>query len=230
MGRAVQRVATTRYKDKITLAAQVDPEQNAPDSVEKLFECDVVIDFSSSLAMAALATLALKSDKHFPVFVVGSTGWKLDDRRSLEELAKKTPVLMSSNFSIGVLAVMDAIRHLSPVLERLKFDAVIIETHHKTKKDAPSGTAISLQRAISPSGAGNIPVHSIRAGEVIGDHEVYFHGHAEQIVIKHTAHDRGVFAEGAIEVGLWLHEKKSGPRPGQLLGIETFFADFRGKK
>jgi 4-hydroxy-tetrahydrodipicolinate reductase len=226
MGQIVSQLIATEYSSKATLHA-------AParvDALEPLLACDVVIDFSSPEAMLLLTEAALKqASGSLPAFVVGSTGWKLDDRAKLETLAAKTPVLMASNFSTGVMAVIDALKQVAPLLDKLGYKPSIVETHHVHKKDAPSGTALSLQRAISPSGPGNVPVKSIREGEVVGDHEVAFHGPADRIMFGHFAQDRSIFARGAIDVALWLTSLKGQPPTGRLIGIEKYFEEFKKK-
>jgi 4-hydroxy-tetrahydrodipicolinate reductase len=138
---------------------------------------------------------------------------------------------MSSNFSTGVQALLAVLRAHAPLLEKLGYAPVIVETHHRHKKDAPSGTALSLQRAISPAGPGNLQTHAVRAGEVVGDHEVIFYGPGDHLTFGHFAQDRSVFARGAIEAALWLASRSarldappvSGSSP--ILGMEQFFQE-----
>lgn len=220
MGDWVQRLLESEFSKRATLTVSA----SRGEILSALLKCDAVIDFSAPSAMLALAQEALAHTDTLPVFVVGSTGWKLDEKRTLEALAERTPVLMSSNFSTGVLALQEILRNAAPLLEKLGYTPVIVETHHKHKKDAPSGTALSLQRAISPAGPGNVQTHSVRAGEIIGDHEVTFYGPGDTITIKHHAMDRSIFARGAIEAALWIADNRealSGKKT--LIGIETFF-------
>jgi 4-hydroxy-tetrahydrodipicolinate reductase len=224
MGHEVTELLKTEFKGKAELAASAS--QGEP--VDSLLDTDVVIDFSLPEGMGQLAKAALaRTDaKKLPAFVVGSTGWKIDERRVLEELAKKAPVLISTNFSTGVQALITILKQAAPMLEKLGYTPVIVESHHKHKKDAPSGTALSLQRAIAPSGPGNIQTHSVRAGEIIGDHEATFHGPADRITIGHFANSRTIFARGAIETALWLATKRtSAQNPGTLISMETFFKE-----
>lgn len=223
MGEWVSRLAKTEFEKKVTLAAAA----SEGDSVGPLLDCDAVIDFSAPTGMLALTRSALGEErKQLPCFAVGSTGWKLDERRELEKLASRTPVLMTSNFSIGVGILINALRATSPLLEKAGYLPVIVEAHHAHKKDSPSGTALSLQRVISSASPGNVQTHSIRAGEVVGDHEVTFHGPADRLVFSHSASDRSVFARGAIEVALWMAERrKQLEQARSLIGMERFFAD-----
>lgn len=222
MGLWVSKLLQTEFAAKAQLAA--NPARG--EALDSLLSTDVVIDFSQPAAMLALAEAALKHTGPLPAFVVGSTGWKIDERHKLEELAKKTPVLMASNFSTGVLALLDILKQASPLLEKLGYTPVITEAHHKHKKDAPSGTAISIQRAIAPAGPGNVQVHSVRAGEVIGDHEVTFYGPGDHITIGHFAQDRSIFARGAIDVALWLAGRRGNAAAG-LIGIDKYFEEIK---
>jgi 4-hydroxy-tetrahydrodipicolinate reductase len=179
-----------------------------------------VIDFSSSAAFIRLAELALVSIDPIPAFVVGSTGWKPDELKQIEMLAAKTPVLLSSNFSTGVFALQKILKEASPLLSKLGYSPVLVEAHHQHKKDAPSGTALTLARAIGP----NVPTHSIRAGEVIGDHEVTFYGPGDKLVFAHFAQDRSIFARGALDAAIWIRSKRSS-HPGKILTMENFFSE-----
>jgi 4-hydroxy-tetrahydrodipicolinate reductase len=222
MGQWVVKLLESEYANKARLSASA----GRGDGTSPLLGADVVIDFSSPAAMLALADAAMKHQGDLPAFVVGSTGWKIDERRKLEELAQRTPVLMASNFSTGVLALQDLLKKASPILEKLGYTPVIVETHHQHKKDAPSGTALSLQRAIAPAGPGNVQTVSVRAGEVIGDHEVTYYGPGDHITIGHFAQDRSIFARGAIDVSLWLAGKRKDPGALKgLVSIEKYFEE-----
>lgn len=220
MGEWVTRLLAAEFPDKATLHATADRGE----PFDGFLSCDAVIDFSSPAAALSLVGTALRNTgEQLPAFVIGSTGWKLDERRVLEQLAAKTPVLISSNFSTGVLGLLELLKQAAPLFERLGYTPVIVETHHKHKKDAPSGTALSLQRAISPAGPGNIQTHSVRAGEVIGDHEVTFYGPGDSVSLRHHAQDRSIFARGAIETAIWLSKSRAGHPEGKLLSMDDYF-------
>jgi 4-hydroxy-tetrahydrodipicolinate reductase len=190
--------------------AKIVAECNRGDSLDSLLTADAVIDFSSPEASVQLAEKALQKNGALPVFVVGSTGWKGDQLKVMEALAAKTPVVLSSNFSTGVLALQKVLSAYSAVLTRLGYKPVMVEAHHQHKKDAPSGTALLLNRTIEKAAAiGPVQTHSIRAGEVIGDHEITFYGPADRIVLSHSAQDRSIFARGAIDVALWAHRRRA---------------------
>ncbi len=205
MGRWVSQLITSDYASRTKLAAQAHRGL----WLEPLLSADAVIDFSSPEGSVELAELALKSADKLPVFVIGSTGWKPEQLKTIEALAAKTPVILSFNFSTGVLALQRMLKTFAPLLTRLGYQPVMVETHHQHKKDAPSGTAIMLNRAIEGSAeTGPVQTHSIRSGEVIGNHEVTFYGAAERLVLGHVAQDRSVFARGALDAAIWATSRR----------------------
>ena len=217
MGREVLRVLKEEFSAHAEIAAQ--PKHGEDLSV--LNSCDVIIDFALP---EAVMSFIKQASGNFPTLIVCSTGWTLDQRKELEVYSKKAPVLMSSNFSLGFQAVLEILKTAGPLLDKLGYSPVIVETHHKYKKDAPSGTAISLQRAASPLAPGNVQIQSVRAGEVIGDHEITFYGAGDHITLGHFAQDRSIFARGAIQCATWLAGKRS-----QITGfvpIENYLKDY----
>lgn len=223
-GREVMRLIEGEFAGRAECVAA--PKRG--ESLAPLLEADAVIDFSSPDAVVAFAAECGSSNRPLPALVIASTGWKLDQRSPLEALAARTPILMASNFSTGVLALLHVLRQASPMLEKLGYVPTIVETHHRHKKDAPSGTALSLQRAIAPAGPGNVQTHAVRAGETVGDHEVTFHGPGDQLTFGHFAQDRSIFARGAIEAAIWLAARRAqakGTGPGKILGVEQFFQE-----
>jgi 4-hydroxy-tetrahydrodipicolinate reductase len=156
--------------------------------------------------------------------VVGTTGLAEADVRTLRKAASKIPILVSSNMSFGVNLLFRIAGEIAGVLGA-EFDAEIVETHHRMKKDAPSGTALALAKAISGargstvhgrSGAvgerprGEIGVHAVRGGDVVGEHTLYFLGEGESFEVTHRARSREIFAAGAIRIGRILAAQKPG--------------------
>jgi 4-hydroxy-tetrahydrodipicolinate reductase len=228
MGRWISQLIDTDYAALARIAAQ----GNRNESLELLLETDVVIDFSSPEASVRLAELALQHPTgKLPVFIVGSTGWKDEQIKTLEALAKRTPVVLSFNFSTGVLALQRILKTFAPVLTQLGYQPVMVETHHRHKKDAPSGTALLLNRTIETSaGIGPVQTHSIRSGEVIGDHEVTFYGPADRLVLGHQAQDRSIFARGAIDAAIWAHQKRNElATEKSILSMDRYFDDLISK-
>jgi 4-hydroxy-tetrahydrodipicolinate reductase len=169
---------------------------------------DVAIDFS--LADAVAANLTALAARHINV-VIGTTGWQSREA-DLKSVAAEAGigVLAAANFSIGMqvfaMVVEQAARRLAGLDE---FGAWIHEAHHAAKKDAPSGTALMLQRAMTGQGYGRpIDMSSTRAGAIPGTHVVGFDGQAETVTLTHTVRDRAVFAHGALEAAKWLNGRR----------------------
>lgn len=165
---------------------------------------DVAIDFT--LAAAVAKNLPQLAERKINV-VIGTTGWQAQEA-SLRAVAAQAGVgvLAASNFSLGMnvfqLAVEEASRHFA---KHAEFGAWIHESHHVLKRDAPSGTAITIRNGIEQAGyARPIDVSSTRAGSVPGTHTVGFDGPSETIELTHTVRDRAVFARGALTAAKWL--------------------------
>ncbi len=196
-------------------------------SGQTILKCDVLIDFSGPEGTRSCCAAVGFSKK---ALVVGSTG--LDDAitKSLEAAAAKVPVVVSANMSIGVNLVVQLLEQLSAKAPD-NFDIEITEAHHKHKKDAPSGTALMLAKAIAAvkgwdikkclnyrqegktekdRSSREIGMQVIRAGEIVGDHTVLFAGPAETIEITHRAQSRDTFARGALTAASFAHSAKPG--------------------
>jgi 4-hydroxy-tetrahydrodipicolinate reductase len=168
---------------------------------ENLEAADVAVDFS---APSALNTLLQQCIDHKKPLIVGTTGHTSEQQQALQEMSRHIPILASPNFSLGLAACLEAAELIA---DRLKETAhvEIIEAHHITKKDQPSGTALALGKV---SGAKNI--HSIRAGDIIGDHTVLFVLNGERIELKHQVQSREAFARGALLAAKFLKTKPPG--------------------
>lgn len=163
---------------------------------------DAVIDFSSPAgAMARLADCLA----HKAGLVVGTTGLTDDHRRRLQAAGSTIPVLVSSNMSIGVNVLVKVIPEIVRLLGA-GFDIEEVEAHHRHKKDAPSGTAMLLADATGRK----IPIHSVRAGGIVGEHRLLFASEGEQIEVAHTALTRSVFAAGAVRAARFVSQAKPG--------------------
>jgi 4-hydroxy-tetrahydrodipicolinate reductase len=178
----------------------------------------VAIEFTEPAA--AVANISACLNAGCPV-VVGTTGW----HAALPEMAKLaesrgTGLLWSSNFSTGVNIFLEIARRAGELMkDSPAFDARIRETHHTRKKDAPSGTAIAIEKAAKETLGRDIPIESIREGDVVGTHELTFDGEFEQIALTHTARDRRVFAEGALRAAEWLIGRKGVFTMKDVLGL-----------
>ncbi|MCX6990597.1 MAG: 4-hydroxy-tetrahydrodipicolinate reductase [Chlamydiae bacterium] len=161
------------------------------DSLEELADnSDVIIDFSSPLALNSLLQIAV--ERKTPL-VIGTTGLSKEIIQHMEESAKQIPILYAANFSLGVAACTLAAEILFQKLST-EFQTHIIETHHIHKKDSPSGTALAFSEVMENTP----PIESIRSGEVIGKHQIFFSNEQEVIQLSHEALSRDTFAKGAL--------------------------------
>ncbi len=185
-------------------------------------ECDCVIDFTNH--RAALSTLQYLLSEIRP-FVSGSTGFSEKEFDAINEISRRVPVFVAPNMSLGINALYELVRRASGNLP--EFDIEIIETHHRSKKDAPSGTAkemINIIRANRPDikivserngttggrESGEMGVFAIRGGDVVGEHRVLFLGSGEFIELRHYATSRRCFARGALTAARFMIGRKSG--------------------
>jgi 4-hydroxy-tetrahydrodipicolinate reductase len=180
--------------------------------------CDAAIDFSHADAITEICGAALQ---HRKPLVVGTTGHSKEQRRMIEETARTLPIVFASNFSIGVNVLFWLTRKAA---ERFgsDFDAEIIETHHKMKKDAPSGTAKTLAEVLKATKKtqSEILIQSIREGDVVGEHTVVFSGPGERLELTHRAASREIFARGALHATKWIINQPPGLYSMQdVLGI-----------
>lgn len=197
------------------------------DEIEKQIQnCDVVVDFSHPNASSELARTCREAKK--PA-VIGTTGHSREERASIEELVLSVPVVLSPNFSVGVNALFWLTRKAAEMLGDA-FDLEITEMHHRLKKDAPSGTAKKLaeilcevrdldyaknvrhgrEGLIGERPGKEIGVHSVRGGDVVGDHTVTFAGAGERLELSHKAASRETFALGALRAARWIVGKPPG--------------------
>ncbi len=188
-------------------------------------DADAVIDFS--LPEGTGAVLPICRERKIAM-VIGTTG--LDDAQldAVADAAEDIPLIHASNYSVGVNLLL---KILGPVAEALgpAYDIEIAETHHRFKKDAPSGTALSLAEAIcnalgkdpakalthgraghQPRQRGEIGMHALRVGDTVGEHQVHFGNLGETITIAHSAHTRDTFVRGALRAALWLAGREPG--------------------
>ncbi|HLO77925.1 MAG TPA: 4-hydroxy-tetrahydrodipicolinate reductase [Magnetospirillum sp.] len=203
----------------------------------KLFEvADAVIDFTSPAATVQHAAFAAETGT---VLIVGTTGLSKDDEAALRAAADRVPVVYAPNYSVGVNLLMGLTERAAAILAE-DYDIEIVEMHHRHKVDAPSGTALGLGRAAAAGrqvvldsvwckardghpGArpkGEIGFATLRGGDVVGDHTVYFLGQGERIEVTHRAHSRETFAHGAMRAALWM----KGQKGGKLLTMSDMLA------
>ena len=187
---------------------------NRGDAVEaKMKEVDVAIDVSHPDVTNDLCSTAVKIT--VPL-VIGTTGHSPEQRKAIENAARSVPIILASNFSIGVNALFALTRAAGRILGP-EFHPKVSETHHQMKKDAPSGTAKTIAQILrrERDDGAEIPIESIREGEVVGEHTVNFAGPNEQIELKHRAESREIFARGALRAAVWIVGK-----PARLYSME----------
>jgi 4-hydroxy-tetrahydrodipicolinate reductase len=159
------------------------------DSLEKSSsDADVVIDFSLASATKSVSEICARLKRPL---VLGTTGQNEIEQQAVRAAAREIPVVFSANFGVGVNVLFQLAREAANSLGQ-DFDVEIIEAHHRTKKDAPSGTAKHLADVVLSSlgAARDLPVHSIRAGDVVGDHTIIFAGQGERLELTHRASSR----------------------------------------
>jgi len=203
MGRSVQAALDARGH---TVAAMVGSHENAGGAAlvpARLIGVDIALEFTTpGTAPANVARLLAAG---VPV-VCGTTGWE-DQIPSLEALARarQGALLIAANFSIGVHVMLRAARTMAAAFQnRPEFEGLIIETHHRLKRDAPSGTGLAIQRAAKDAAGKVIPITSIRVGAVPGTHQLRYEGPFESLSLEHVARDRSVFGAGAVLAAEWL--------------------------
>ena len=174
-------------------------------SRESLRNIDVVIDFTTPIAVLENIQACVSAGKNM---VVGTTGWYGELNR-IRELVEKsgTGFLYGPNFSIGINLFFEIARSAAPALQHEYFGQ-IFERHHAQKKDAPSGTALTLQNVIRDASGAKLEIVSFREGDVVGMHEVVFDSANDTIYLCHDSKSRGGFAEGAVRTAEWLAGKK----------------------
>lgn len=221
MGRAIAACAP-HFQD-LQITGQIDQGDDLRAIVDR---SDVVIDFSSHSATPVLAAICAE---HKKAMVIGTTGHSAEVRSQITRFSAQIPMVLSSNFSTGVNTLFWLTRKATEILGT-DFDLEIVEMHHRLKRDAPSGTARTLVEILAEvrkqqldkvarygrsgivgerTGA-EIGVHSLRGGDVVGDHTVVFAGIGERLELTHKASSRETFANGALRAALWVINQKPG--------------------
>ncbi len=228
MGRALAHLMEGEFASRVRLHVAIHSQSPDEDWLDAL-SSETWVDFSlpagiHGIHAAITSALRAQPSARLPAVVIGTTGHDAHERSLIEDLATKTLVLQASNFSIGILVLRKALEFASPMLSESGFRPVMLETHHIHKKDAPSGTALTL--AASTRGVTAERIHSIRAGEVVGDHSVTFHGSGEQVGFSHHAMNREIFARGALEAALWLSTRRAiAPSSSGHVTLDDFFEE-----
>ena len=230
MGRMITEIV--KNEEDAVIAAGVDKFTGIPNDYpvfEESAQCDVdvdvVIDFSNAGAVDELLDYCVK--KSLPV-VLCTTGLSDEQLKKVDECSEKIAVLKSANMSMGINLLLKLLKDAAKVLAPAGYDIELVEKHHNQKLDAPSGTALALADSINEAmgneyeyvydrsqvrkkrDAKEIGISAVRAGTIVGEHEVIFAGTDEVIEFKHTAYSRSVFAKGAVEAGKFLAGQPAG--------------------
>ncbi|MBU1727268.1 MAG: 4-hydroxy-tetrahydrodipicolinate reductase [Candidatus Omnitrophica bacterium] len=215
MGRRIFELASGDKNFELTLALEKKGTPVIGKDIGKLkissspdgiFLIDVFIDFTAAEASESNIDYAAKYRK---ALVLGTTGLSDVQLRKVEEVSKVVPVVFSPNMSVGVNVLFSILPEIARKLGP-DYNVEIVEAHHHSKKDAPSGTAKKLVSILEEATGKKIPAHSIRLGDIVGDHTIVFCGNSERIEIKHQAHSRDLFALGALKAAKWVFGKPPG--------------------
>ncbi len=171
-----------------------------------IFLVDVLIDFTTPQATISNLDYVQRYKK---AMVVGTTGFDSEQLKKLNDASKFIPIVFSPNMSVGVNVLFGL---LSEIAKRLgpDYDIEIIESHHRAKRDAPSGTAKKMGEILADTTRKEIPIHAVRLGDIVGEHTIIFCGNSERIELIHRAHSRDLFALGALKAARWIVNKPAG--------------------
>jgi 4-hydroxy-tetrahydrodipicolinate reductase len=234
LGRMGRAIAAAAKENGITVGASLDAGDDL-DAGLKLG--DVIIDFSSHQATGDVIRRARDLGKPL---VIGTTGHTASEKIHLRKEAAAVPCVWSGNYSVGVNLLFSLTQQAARILDS-SYDAEVVEMHHRFKKDAPSGTAARLleiileERKLTADALrhgregitgerqpNEVGIHSLRGGDVVGDHTVMFAALGERLELTHKASDRGIFARGALRAAQWVVKQKPGLYDMQdVLGLKS---------
>ncbi|MCL4457619.1 MAG: 4-hydroxy-tetrahydrodipicolinate reductase [Nitrospirae bacterium] len=214
-------------KDIGHIAGIGDTGIKVTDTIEGIIDtCDVIIDFTSINSTLQHVKLASESKK---AIVIGTTGFSKEELEPIREVSRDIPIVLAPNMSVGVNLLLKVLHDIARVLGD-DYDIEIVEAHHRLKKDAPSGTAMKMAQVIADAVNRNlddaavyarkgvigertkkeIGIQTLRGGDVVGEHTVFFYGLGERVEITHKASSRDTFARGALKAALWISGRKPG--------------------
>jgi 4-hydroxy-tetrahydrodipicolinate reductase len=221
MGEALMRLA--QQDPKLELIAGVDKGDNVLDYIDR---SDVLIEFAHHSLSGEIAKTAAA---HGKALVIGTTGHTANERKAIEAVTQRIPMVFAPNFSVGVNLLFYLTKIAAETLGE-NYDQEVVEMHHRLKLDAPSGTARRLGEILAEAAGGTydeltlhgrhgdvgarpkrvIGMHALRGGDVVGDHTVHFSTVGERIELTHRASNRDTFAAGALRAAPWVHARKPG--------------------
>ncbi len=227
MGKEIVALAINGYKGaELVAGVDVNPPESAPYHIYRALDevsedADCIIDFSHHSCTRELVDFAIR--KKMPL-MIATTGHSAEELEIIKEASKQIPIFISANMSVGVALLCELAKIAAKTLPEA--DIEIIEKHHNRKLDAPSGTALLLADEIKTvrenskyvfgrGGQGKreteeIGIHAVRIGNIVGEHEIIVGTDTQTITLKHEAHSRALFAEGAITAALFLYKMPSG--------------------
>ncbi|MDR5658342.1 4-hydroxy-tetrahydrodipicolinate reductase [Serpentinicella sp. ANB-PHB4] len=214
-GRMGQHIEVLAKEDNYWSSIEGIDMSNSTEQVNDI--PDVVIDFSHPEATNSV--LSYCQEKNVPL-VIGTTGFEKKHLDDIKLVSEKIPVLQATNMSLGMNLLFSLVEQVASVLKD-KVDIEVLESHHNRKMDAPSGSAVTIVESIEnglgrkvkhahgregqcPREKGEIGIHAIRGGNIVGFHEANFINDLETVKITHEAHDRSVFAQGALEAAKFI--------------------------
>jgi 4-hydroxy-tetrahydrodipicolinate reductase len=233
MGREIVRLVNSGFEDSV-LAAAVDKFGSGDilTSIEDVTaDADVIVDFSNHSALPGLLSYA--QEKRIPL-VIATTGYSEEELAEIRKASANIPVFLSFNMSLGIALLVRMAKQAASVFKNA--DVEIVEIHHNRKLDAPSGTALMLAEAVKEvrpdaefvygrSGShrrekNEIGIHSLRMGNITGEHDVIISTDTQTITLKHEVHDRSLLAEGALSAAAFLTG-----RPAGMYSMEDILKD-----
>ena len=208
MGQVITRIVFER--DDCEIVAGIDKfrgVENKYPVYDEIADCkeeaDAVIDFSAPSALKGLLEYGKRTKT---ALILCTTGYNDDQKKAIEEASKDTAILRSANMSLGVNVMAKLVTEAARQLDAAGFDIEIVEKHHRLKKDAPSGTALFLENQAGRKAQ----IVSLRLGNIFGEHSCEFASENEVLTFSHSALNRRVFAEGALNCAHWLVDRGAG--------------------
>lgn len=229
MGKTITELAKENDSVEIVAGVDIKEDNNLDYPVFASFDevnvsFDVIVDFSNPSALSGILDY---SQKYSKPAVLCSTGYSDEQINAINTASEKCALFRSANMSLGINLISELCEYAAKVLGK-SFDVEIVEAHHNLKLDAPSGTALMLEKSVekgldySPElvydrhsqrkkrSSGEIGMHSIRGGTIVGEHQVIFAGEDEIVTISHSARSKSVFAAGALNAAVFMHDRQPG--------------------
>lgn len=204
MGSAIIRHLSSQRDMKLVGAVEISQHKNIDSSLEAVIDkSDVIIEFVNP--KTSIRHLEIAHSFRKPI-VIGTTGFDKSELKVINDFAKDIPCVLSPNMSVGVNSLFHLVSKLAKILGN-DYDIEIVEAHHNLKKDAPSGTALKFAELCA---CPKDKIHSLRCGDIVGDHTIVFAGPGERIEITHRAHSRDVFAFGAVKAARFVVNARPG--------------------